>query len=1112
MGNIHYGRYSRLNPPMTIGGVSYGLAVLFNTEPNSPDSADVVTGQFALAPTGTTTKTITCARAVEIDSFFVSRADGGPREQGFHVLKGGNIARTPEPARIYNVFNSRAFAGDDSYDRAQPGDVLWWDGRGYLITEAEPYSVAPAGGVNYNPAEPLATSAVFDLDWLADLFLDAPDLEQNPNARIAFVESTDAALSDAALYVDNGITTTEMSRTIFTTPPDGAGGGEVADPDWYPPGAAFANGAPSFWLDVHQFTFRISHWSSAWGSNLSAIYFHRDLVQLDESADGEEQKAIEGTGTGYSTGGDELTLWSKVTRGNFDIEIFVFKRGAAFGSGSIEWRGDASGSAQMVAMEWDETGYITAVWKREASAGAVAAVAHTANPLAFSGVNLISLRLKKLDDVFTFYWADDLSGGFQEVAAITLPATEENTPGYFGLGNYDAANPCRFQGIGIDNPGHKIALGDGVVSRRIIKTWDAIQYARVYGISGATALQSVSNILISDAPELSESADYARDHYTKLGNALTFGSESAGDRIRVTEAAPASVPAGRGRAPSPGSVAGTENFALGTVNGIEYEATSNANENHANWLDALTVHDPEQDLAAVAGEAFSITRNPVFDSRNPPSFFYDWKGGAGDWLALSAEHYYLRAVEGILLVTQLFLDALENDTAFDISTGRLCIRAEGYRFNQGGNMPARVVQDLAAALQQLDAFFLRLSVGGDTVGVAGNMLVAPTQLVPSGFACYAGAVEPSGYEFGVQGSVWSALVDDLIAHGASIPYWDQQLPGSPLFYTVAFGGSPMSFTSAAMAVDPEPCGSPSSVTQGDIAVQVYAARVEPFDFNPTGDMGFGQPYSIEGPADALPGTITFNFLGIPIAGDLRLGMLAGLGAVCVEAFAEAVFSGVQSSQWSIYHKTIGLYGAGSIYWEGYYYHNGVKVAHRVIENSIVTYDESNADPGVSSTGSIAYQAIGKRLKTGNIYLPRQERFEPVPGGVYYSYGGGLAVGGSITSGVRTRINVTNVINGMLGAADDQATEFFLWPSRAGVTPQSSASSLASYAYSLLPTLSGSASRDVDGYWTRIWTQANERVTWDSVSLGNIFARFRLADGSVVTNLIPLNRPRVSPMS
>lgn len=1073
------GRYTVLDPPLNVGGTAYGAAVAFGTNPGKPASAHiVVSGVFAANPSGSTSKTVACRRDFQSDSYFVPRDQGGPYEQIFPVLMGGNVCQTHEAQRLYSWANGRAIRGGDALDRAQPGDVLWWQGRGFLITGCEAFAQAP-DEVSWQGDESLPVVVWIDVDF-QDLRLAMPDRSG---------VNTDAVLhvpdGDTGFFADSGfyVASTKLARKVFDNP-------STSEPDeaYYPPAAGFASGE-HYWLDLIGGAIRLASAVESIGDELTAVYWHRNLIETAEASPA--ILVVEGTGAGYGTNGgveDLVTAVGVRTQGDIFKGPFIYsKPDGHYGAGSVEWRAAASAGAIVVAVTWDEDGVVTGILARYEQDGEIEPVSFTPNA-SLVGDQFFNLIMLRDGEDFTILILPE-GGSAIGVATVVVPGLGEERAGIFSVCAWGSA-AVRFASMGV--AGETIRLvpfSTGVLSRLVVSTFSGIEYSKGYGVPTATALGSVENMSAHGAPvAMGESATARRDRYTLGTGTIILTSETAGDRIRLTFEAPEGEPEKPGRAPRLG----------GTVNGAVQDS-ENVNENRANWLDTITVHDPHGELLATAGEAFEIRRDPVFDSRNPPSLSWAIHGDPGqDWQAMDSGDFLARWTEGLVLIKKAFLDALP--------PGALpCLRAAGHRFSQAGNMPARAFNDVAKAVAALDELWVSVGIAGGGGLTEASGLVGYPEFGPTATVCLdCFTTRGVGFAWGTR--------KELLAATAALDY--------PGWLTADIYEDPVGnikpFTAELNGIWTECCPGGAGYNHNtEIAAGCYLCEV-----NPNGNVGFiGGYYGEDLWGCIWPGwgsghpelsQAVFKFRSVPVAAWDVLSRIPD-GAEILEAFAPVTVHELRHHEWSFEFE----------------HHPGTSTRGLMVINGIAAVDFEKdgsgaviRDDGVGydletqyvSEGAMSYQLVGRERDSKIAHSLADGRELTVAVHRYSFLGGGLSIGGDIADEKTKLVDVTNLVRALVLHRDSKYADFFLWPSRAGVDPGESPGSLAGYAESLLPSLNGSQFYDEDGNSHIDISGSGSLTGCNGIAIGQAMVRFRMPSGILGTvKTPPIIRPAMMPI-
>lgn len=1058
-----YGSATALNPPVVVGGVSYGAAVVFSSAPAQGSSEPTIcTGNFDEAPSEPVPgrKSVICRRAMQQFSYTDVRGAGDASEITYGALMGGNVAATTEPERGYSWVGERSFRGDDSHDRARPGDVLWWNGRGFLVSDVEPFAVAPSL-VNWAGDEPL------QVVWTVraepnDLRLDPPDRVTHPDAWTRFDTTGTGPFHDCGLYVwDEGSTSyVPMDHTIFAD-----------DEEIYPRDATMDAGA--YWFDGLGLEFRVGTDSGT--NDLAAVWFESGRRLVDAVFG--DQIVLAGAGTGYAEDDDALSLASGVTRDDFVLSMYVYEQqGAGFGNGAIEWRQGLAADAAVIACEWAGP-VIQRVAVRSSSGGVLADVA-IEDVFPMTGPFFI-VRITKSGGTFSVHISDDGSTFEPVVTGVALTGVVAKTYGLFSVaawgGNAVRVGPPT-GGIGLADLG----AGTGELSVQRIKTWTGAGYTQSVTLPTAAMIDRVDNLT---SGLLMLEGDPGRGGYSIESGKIVLYSEAAGDMIRVRHVAEGSPPSPPGR---PGRFHQAVN--MGTFQEDGETSTTSTAENVGNWRDRLTVIDTHDELAAIAGEEFEIKRNPRFDPLDPPALHYSVRDGEADaWQALPEGSYLLREVEGIVLLASAFLASVE---------GQLCIRASGKRYSQAGNMQARQINDIGKAIEALDELWCQVGSThlGDGVGGTGEAR-GP---LPSGFTCLdCFDVDYTGFEIGGHTrGIWGGRMDALAAFGVGgFPYW--QTAGTVRY--VAFG-DPTGLTVANTDVWHECCpGGPGGWNENQLGYPAVYIDVQPFG-SITETQHFGSTLIFEDLGDANYGGVSFSFSGLALEiGDVLSRLPEG--TVCVEAKMPVKFDGFQGGTWECSKYSVNWYASPAhTYTHEVRFNGNLYQRKRVVDG--VTAEETDNSASVEFLGPsapIAFTLIGRRRASQNVYVPPDDAWYAVPAGLWHSIGGGgIVAGGTASDGKWRVIDVTNVVNALLRARKTQLVDFQLWPSRPGISPGTSVDGMAAFAKGLYPTESVEHSVTViEGarLHTQTYTYAGGYVRWENLQAGAIMARFRLPGGT-----------------
>src|SRR5690606_12859353 len=134
----------------------------------------------------------------------------------------------------------------------EPGDVVWHNGRAFLITAATPFASAPTS-TQWQGDDPVATVWLLDAN-INNLALPNDTYGGNVNAFEAFETDDSETFGGNTLEIDN-TGWEECERVIFDRPSD-----SMADPFYYPDNAAFSSSpaAAEYWYNPFGRSFQLA--------------------------------------------------------------------------------------------------------------------------------------------------------------------------------------------------------------------------------------------------------------------------------------------------------------------------------------------------------------------------------------------------------------------------------------------------------------------------------------------------------------------------------------------------------------------------------------------------------------------------------------------------------------------------------------------------------------------------------------------------------------------------------------------------------------------------------------------------------------------------------------
>jgi hypothetical protein len=1073
-----------LFPPMVVNGEPYGLGVKIHPTDGQVDAL-IVSGTFEYAPTG---GEVICARAMQQSSITTVIEMGNSFEEIWNSSMGGNICATVGPQRVYNFVNSESYRGPNTNTRAMVGDVLWYNGKGFLITGCHPFGEAPpevsyGGSAHYPKTTYLNPGIYLDSEGykkdINDLTLEEPDKTQNFDAELFFDTDNTGLFYDCGLYVESSPDVWDkMTRKVFAS----LAAPTIPEPTYYPDDAAFSQTLPEYWFDPYAWLFRVGSATGLTGDRLWAFYYEKNLVGVDGGV-----LCLTGTGAGYGmiSGGEEdsVFLINKHWVDDFEKHPFmIYKYGGAptYGAGAIEFRLENAADAVFVGLSWAGDNLATLSY-RETKGGVIQFQAFPVQP-AFTDLIEV-LKMSKVGGVFTFYLGDTLIG------SVTLPGVVAGCGGYIGVATI---TECKVNMSAGDI--RIVPFSPGTLSRQLGKEFKNTVFFVEMDL--ATLTEPIQSIELIDLElAMSASSTPQRNNYTITADKFKFTSETFGDKVKVVYAAKPGIPSKPGRNPR---VFNSTGFSTDHPT-IDKTASTVVSENVANWFDKLTVDDPDGELTATPGESFTIKRNPSLHGTITIS--HDIKNAAGDLVLVPASNYLSKPTEGLFIFKQSWLDTLPPGEP-------LCLKFKCDRFIQKGNCKARQINDINKAVNSIDGVaWTPISINGSggsgtsgLTGINGEHGRNP-RFGPTGYETFNGGSDIRGTDY-----AWGTTYGELCL-GYNLPGWC----GEPS-YIVYRAGETITDSYKNEIVIYNDDRTEWKNRDDLISPNSYIDTSSPYGagFGARGPINqegpyFGSPVPTVAPVKVTGGRYNFTARGIGVS-----GILARLptGSVCVEAFARVKFDGLKHWAWSFSEYIKWTREGEDREKESQLIVNGVEVFHYKETGGVVVIDEGNQmDRGTPVvTGNVGFQLFGKRLHSENVTLVAPAgKIAQVHKGDYRIFGS--VPTGSVTSGVWSLVDITGAVNGILTARGTPFTELFLYPS-CGCGLEA-----LGYASSLLPSLGGSLSYHEDGasaFFTSNKTGAGSFNEFSGLSIAEVVARFRLPSGVEQQITIPLNLPAFAP--
>jgi hypothetical protein len=1131
MGNISvFGTAMALIPPIVVGGVAYSLALRFKTPEAGPGAAIVSGHVESVSSLGGGLYRVVCRRAMVTFSYTRPQL-----EVEYQALCGGNIVNTPEPMRFYSWVNPEAVRGDLSDRRAIVGDMLWFGPpggeEGAYIVEAIPFGELPAT-VNYAGDEPGETVSYAVLDWL-ELYLPQPIGERstNPNAAINLALGGDWFTGNGALFVRE---TTEDPYTALTRKAFG-----TDQPELYPADAALAEG--EYWLGGESCKIRVSSYNASLGALMLASWWEGPFDRLTPGSG--RVMVQQGAGAGYDPTGeaDARVAFVTPTTTDFDLAILLLPNASeSFGVGAIEV--DFPDAGRRIALAWSGTAF-TDLLARTADGGGMEAESFAATTLSGSS---FAVTVRK-DGGLVSFWAGASLIGSVDFGLVDVPVVAF---GRVGVATWEGGI-CKWYGL----EGREVERqgAGGRLDRLNFTTFPEIEYSTEIDLPTGTTIESA----VGRAYGTYSTAGSARrrNHYSRSGDTLTFYSETAGDVIRIQQAAAGSAPTPPGRCPRPGSA--IINFAtVDPESGDDFLPTSDPAENVANGSDVVIVKTNGR--APGPGDPFIIRRNAGMDPTEPWSLNYDTKGEEGpDWTVLASSespgsNVLARASEASFMVRKGWVD--------ELGSAKPCWQLTGTFVEHRANLDARTINDLAGATEALEELYSEQPTNGTSVQVAGWMESA--RMVNTSFACShptSCAGNSTGLMMGVTWEAWNRAPSTFEGRLGNIAAFAGGLPavmsltssGGPglvlvdsltgTFYTTddyvemvccTDGGGPRGYntkstgtTARKMYLWPYDNGEGIGGVPEDYAIIENGFGADCF----AGDTG--QPYTW--------GHTQFRFAGVGF--DIPERLQRAPKGCTISAFVRVKFTGIQNRAWTITQS--GLYprnsdSAASFDPSGTLNHsctiNGVEVL-RITPSEGGPIVVTNPEPASVSTASVAFVVVGRRLDSKPVfanlsyanqlmewidgaYTPTEEELAAARAAATFntpSTGSGWQSFSSIQTptvvedGKWTLVAVD--LGPLFAARESLCSQFQLFPSQGVALLGTAPGGLRDYLVGLDPVTSITTTNPDDDFHSYAFTAAGQFTAWDQLEVEEIQIRIRYLDGTLDDFVLPpIARGKMTP--
>lgn len=1076
MSNYQFPRGTKLNPPVNYNGHQYSYGYLFDPMPSNQNNGySVVSGRIqSVTALASGQYEITCERGYQYSSYTVVGVGGGGTEVSTSHSTGGNIVNSKEIDRVRS-WNNEPMASMGSLEsiRAVTGDGLQIirAGKNYLweILSAQAYSKAPSQ-VNYNGDIPLPAIGYVNADINqiqittdtgngTDSYIDG--------AQIVFDETWDQIKYISNLYVG----TTIASRVFKDQELPSDFGAGLSGAKYYTDGLQFR-------LISDAATISNSYnlqWMLKGANKIDSIgannYF---VVQRDSAPE-------------FLTAGDNCLLSGTPVLADFDLSFILFA------PGSVQWRQNTDTDAISLRFSIDSGGNL-ACSKRASKGGSYSALAIGNNAIRSFPC---TIRVQKAGGTFKVY---TLSGSYVEHISTTF-AQPDSLAGLLGVTptsedlNYvnNSAQTVNLYQIGN-------ATGNTYLLRYKTGTFSV---SREYPKPSNETITEVYNLTTNEV--MTNSALDRRNTYTISGANILLNSESSGDRIRITCAAPSSLPPAPGVAPR---TFAQPNFA---------DNTTNVNTNRANWRDSLVIQVEDAGFVPQVGEEFSIIRGRgVWSTSDIPVVYIDFKNENTNWVLLDAANYHLRAYQGLLLLKQSFVDTLDNKP--------FCIKIEGKRYRAGAN--AGAFNEFKHALEMMDSLYFECQLASGTESSNPSGFTSGMSVDYGDWACTNNKWVPNLVAYGTI----AESIRLSQATGAIPPYW-ATLNTKAVWTTTRHGS---------VIIDPSPstlsCGGidkgeydyviPNEeyvtiapydkalgfgirghwtrenwqITGYDNGVPIVASDAAPnFDNYTIGYVGLGGSFV------ATSVSSGFSFDSIPVQIPPEIRRLPD-GCTIVDAKLRVKFGGMRSRTLK---GTARFDPDGeTIFWDYYEMGQLAQSYHRYRDAGNNLVEETFSNQGIwaepTKGGSVGFQLIGGRKNTKYV-LDYNNNTLAVPDVELHSLGGSIA--SNVVDGKWSIIDATGIIRAMYNNRHKAYSNYWLYPTNAQVDSSDGVAALANFVKSLSPTTSAELLTGPNGTYG-FECEAEGKVTWwSTLEIASCHICFRLGNGVIQNMVLPLPQPK-----
>lgn len=1111
---------TRLVPPRNVGGVDYALALVMTDQssPRIPDTEEITSGVIhSVVDLGGGRKKIVFSRSMQSYHDTISYGAGDTQEITKQASMGGNVVvyHEAQTLKAYNNANTRT--GLNWGSRATVGDcveeVAGQKRRRYTIEEARAFGEPPAS-VNFAGDAFAATMS----DFAPAVVVAQIGVDLTASPPVSDLEGEEWIFEVG----------TDTVAWIDTDAPD-AGSMTIrsfgADDDDYPSDASFDATAPEYHIDTLT---GVLHFGTG---GIAAKGIDQILVNYRErsrtssskltpsSTLGNIQLDADSAGAGYAGAADDFLAAYLRQDGDFDITLNIQE-----GAGSVEVRSQLQRDAAVAAMPWSTSGLIGTLRERDDDGDSIANASTTGGSYSLP----FQVRIQRSGQDVTFSHRQASADSWVAESAITL--TPDGTQ-YLGVATASGST-VRWQ----DN----LAAGwsiqhlprEGNLTVDKTKTYSNVNWFASFTLGSSEPIDSVTNLTTGEPGSPFTSGTRDRTHYLVGGGSIAFYTESFGDAWRVVHEQPSGVPSGPGEAPR---VFNQVNWATDGGSGT---ASTNVNENRANWRDYVIVSDPNNQLLGTPGSTVSIKRNPAFGDL---VVYYDVRNRSStDWRVVPTNSYLTYPADGVIIFRSDWIDSL----ALSAADG-LCFRVVGDHYQQEGGPRAKHHNELATVVDNLDKARIEAGTMGtanDVSGGTSNLAVGYT-----GFIDNAGAWYPFGAVWGMPKNAFLSINTDQADaswhQSQAWPFWDTSL--NKPFLSDARGrrtnitGTRPTDNSAGQdewdqyvdeyfvdyfpndggVVSPFPVLGEFAEAIGfedwEIVGGVRQGTPTPSATNLFGWVGFndgnvGGLYNYTAPALSSG----FKFQGIPFSPNAILQRIPG-GSTIIEATLRCRFNGLRSVSMSAVHTSGYVYtqGGGRVAgsgqsWKTTYAIQGVTIKEVGEDGTGASFatgpstDLSQPLPEPSRTVAMSWSLMGRR-KNSELITLKGGSVGNIDDSKLVAIGGG-SVTTDTKEGAWQLVDCTGAMQALIDDRHSVYTEYQLWPSRGETFTASDA--IERYVTSLLGSRSASVDVKSGGApytWSLDWSASGKYTWWESLELGSIVLGYRLPSGLVDQIELPI---------